>query len=282
MTAVIAYDHSVQNFIDQLSDTGHVTHTAYRKTGVTFHHNGGRLTHEGVLNVWKTRPASAHFNVDRVGSVCQFVKANEYAWACANQLGNQTTISIEMANESIGGNWPVSETTWKAAARLAGWLFARVIGQRPSSSNIFYHHDWYNTSCAGSYMDSKKDELIAEVVKAYEYFSAASAAPRPSQPTRGPRKSSTQVANEVWAGKWGSGADRAKRLTAAGYNAAAIQALVNRGVGKGSLPARKSNDVIAREVIAGKWGNGPDRQTRLARAGYNASQIQALVNRLLS
>lgn len=41
------------------------------------------------------------------------------------------------------------------------------------------------------------------------------------------------------------------------------------------------NEDIAREVIAGKWGNGTDRRNRLTQAGYNYSEIQALVNKLL-
>ena len=43
-------------------------------------------------------------------------------------------------------------------------------------------------------------------------------------------------------------------------------------------PARKSEDTIAAEVIAGKWGNGQDRVNRLKQAGYNPATIQAKVN----
>ena len=43
-------------------------------------------------------------------------------------------------------------------------------------------------------------------------------------------------------------------------------------------PARESLDVIAAEVIAGKWGNGADRVNRLRAAGYDAAQVQAKVN----
>lgn len=287
MTATINYDHSVKNLIDELSETGHVTHTAFRKTSVTFHHNGGRLSHEGVLSVWQTRPASAHFDVDRAGAVCQYVKVNEYAWAVGDRAGNQSTISIEMANTAVGGDWPVSEVTWKAAARLAGWLFAKVIGVRPSKSNVFFHHHWSSTACAGPYMDSVFDELLAEVVKAYEYFRGAVTPPRPTQPNTAPRKSNTQIAAEVWAGKWGSGDDRKRRLKAAGYNADTIQALVNRGVGKNAparpsaAPSRKSITQVAAEVIDGKWGNGDQRRAKLARAGYNATTVQNEVNRQL-
>lgn len=43
----------------------------------------------------------------------------------------------------------------------------------------------------------------------------------------------------------------------------------------------KTNEQIAKEVIAGKWGSGNDRKNRLKEAGYNYSEIQAIVNRLL-
>ncbi|AMC94205.1 hypothetical protein AOC36_09485 [Erysipelothrix larvae] len=48
--------------------------------------------------------------------------------------------------------------------------------------------------------------------------------------TASAKKSNDEVAKEVWDGKWGNGADRVQRLTAAGYDANAIQAIVNKGV----------------------------------------------------
>src|SRR4051794_21757579 len=128
----IAYDKPVQDFIAGLDATGHVTHTAYRKTSVTFHHNGGRLSLQGCLDVWKTRPASALFDVDGQGRLGQYVRVNEYAWATGNTEGNKSSISIEMANATTAPDWTVAEVTWKEAARLAGWLFARVIGVAPT------------------------------------------------------------------------------------------------------------------------------------------------------
>ena len=46
-------------------------------------------------------------------------------------------------------------------------------------------------------------------------------------------------------------------------------------------PAKKSVDEIAREVIAGKWGNGATRKQKLTAAGYNYSAVQKRVNELL-
>jgi LysM repeat protein len=45
--------------------------------------------------------------------------------------------------------------------------------------------------------------------------------------------------------------------------------------------ATKSVTEVAKEVIAGKWGNGEDRRNRLSSAGYDASAVQAKVNELL-
>lgn len=44
---------------------------------------------------------------------------------------------------------------------------------------------------------------------------------------------------------------------------------------------KKSITEIAKEVIAGTWGNGADRKTALTAAGYNYDEVQAAVNKLL-
>jgi hypothetical protein len=173
----IAYDRPVKDLVTQLSATGHVTHTAYRKTSVTLHHNGGRLSHEGVLNVWRSRPASAHFDVDGAGAVAQYVKVNEYAWAVGNTAGNMSTISIEMANATLSPSWTVSVTTWKNSARLAGWLFAKVIGVRPSASNFFVHSHWSSTACAGPSIQAAWPQIMREAQTAYDAFKGGHVTP---------------------------------------------------------------------------------------------------------
>ena len=46
-------------------------------------------------------------------------------------------------------------------------------------------------------------------------------------------------------------------------------------------PVRKSNEEIANEVIAGRWGNGEDRKNRLVQQGYDYNTIQNIVNQKL-
>lgn len=47
-----------------------------------------------------------------------------------------------------------------------------------------------------------------------------------------------------------------------------------------STKPSKTVDEIAKEVIAGKWGNGADRKKRLTEAGYNYAEVQARVNEI--
>lgn len=278
--SVIAYDKPVKDLIAGLDATGHVTHTAYRKTSVTFHHNGGRLSHEGVLDVWKTREASAHFDVDGSGALAQYVRVNEYAWATGNTEGNKSSISIEMANATLAPDYQIADATWKSGARLAGWLFARVIGAAPTRDTVHLHHDWKSTLCAGPFMDKIRDQLFQEVLAAYNSFT------KPAQPKPAPApglKPLDVIAKEVIAGDWGNGPDRSRRLAAAGYSSTAVQAEVNRlmGANVGNAPTRPSVSLLATQVIAGQWGNGQERAGRLTAAGYDAAAVQAEVNRRL-
>ena len=83
------------------------------------------------------------------------------------------------------------------------------------------------------------------------------------------------------AGRYGNGDERKRRLESAGYNYTEVQNAVNRLVSGNSNGNRKSNEQIAREIIAGKWGNNPERKRRIQQAGYDYNEIQKIVNKML-
>ncbi len=62
----------------------------------------------------------------------------------------------------------------------------------------------------------------------------------------------------------------------------------NGGSGSATQPEKpaasggKSVNELAQEVLAGKWGNGADRKSRLEAAGYSYSAVQAKVNELVN
>lgn len=96
------------------------------------------------------------------------------------------------------------------------------------------------------------------------------------------KKDDDAIVAEVIAGKWGTGESRRKRLTAAGYDYAEIQAKVNAYLEANKKSGKKTLDDIAREVIAGKWNSGAKRKQLLEEAGYNFFEIQDRVNEILN
>lgn len=93
------------------------------------------------------------------------------------------------------------------------------------------------------------------------------------------KKSVDELAQEVIAGKWGSGDSRKTALKNAGYDYAAVQKRVNEILSGAS--GKKTVTEIAKEVIAGKWGNGEERKKKLQAAGYDPSEVQKKVNELM-
>lgn len=100
----------------------------------------------------------------------------------------------------------------------------------------------------------------------------------------------TAIAREVIQGKYGNGETRRKNLESRGYNYNEIQKEVNRLLNNGSSGSSSNNSssnssnitAIAKDVISGKYGNGNDRKRALESRGYNYSEVQAEVNRLLN
>lgn len=66
-----------------------------------------------------------------------------------------------------------------------------------------------------------------------------------------------------------------------GYRKMKVDGKYIRGYITPKYDVKKSVNQIAKEVIAGKWGNGEQRKKNLAEAGYTYSTIQNAVNNIL-
>lgn len=62
---------------------------------------------------------------------------------------------------------------------------------------------------------------------------------------------------------------------------AGLNGFIKSGATKPVTPTKKPIQQIAQEVIAGRWGNGTERQRKLTSAGYNYTEVQKIVNNLL-
>lgn len=194
--------------------------------------------------------------------------------------------------------WDIEENALQHTARKFFYTFSEAIGSK-YRVGLYSYESYYNACLQGVAADlrwiaaygtnngkpQKAPKLLdGKAYQLWQYTSAALGGHMDASQVidraalfKSERKSVATLAAEVIAGKWGTGEDRKRRLTAAGYSYADVQAEVNRRLGG----SKKSIDTIAREVIAGQWGNGEDRTNRLEKAGYDPVQIQRRVNELV-
>lgn len=159
-----------------------------------------------------------------------------------------------------------------------GWLMVAVNRSMGNIGGVTYGHVWIDLSGEANFeqngakalhttKNTRPIQQAQQLINLDKYIKADV-----------PRKSNDVIAGEVIAGAWGNGDDRKNRLQAAGYDYAAIQAIVNQRTSKPAPAPKPSNETIAQQVINGAWGNGEDRKKRLASAGFDYNAIQAIVN----
>ncbi|WP_115685958.1 peptidoglycan recognition protein family protein [Corynebacterium senegalense] len=117
---------------------------------IVIHHNAGvNLTTEDCRDLWNnSREASAHYQVERDGTIGQLVNDGDTAWHAANADINARSIGIEHAN--IGGppRWQISDETIENGARLVAALCRGYNLGRPTwGRNVFPHSAYASTSC---------------------------------------------------------------------------------------------------------------------------------------
>lgn len=89
--------------------------------------------------------------------------------------------------------------------------------------------------------------------------------------------------NEKGSAKGGKPGDQTgKEILVRAYRNYPWSNILRYGATEDAPAALKSNNEIAMEVIAGKWGNGEERKKRLTDAGYDPKAIQGIVNSLTS
>jgi hypothetical protein len=263
--------------------------------GVVIHHVAGT---NGLNYVANKNPRNSHptYHISNSGAVTGIVNPERRPYSTGG-VPDPNAVTFEIDNSSVGGDWPVSSAAVEAVIDViifhasqsprAGKGFAKNIkGVTQSEFFIAWHKQYSATACPGPFLMSQLDYIVAECNKRASGVTPQPVKPQPVVPAT---PSIESIAREVIAGKWGNGPTRRQRLAAAGYDFSTVQAMVN-AILSGKAPAKPapakpavpSVDKIAREVIAGKWGNGPTRRQRLAEAGHNYASVQARVNQILA
>ena len=246
---------------------------------ITIHHQAGNLTFQQVVNSLNSRGGSVNYIIQSDGKIGCMIDEHLRAWTSSNRENDMRAVTIEVANDQIGGNWHVSDKAMASLIKLCVDICKRNGIKKLSftgnaKGNLTMHKMFAATACPGPYLESKFPYIASEVNK--QLNAKTTTATKHTTTTK--KKSVSEIAKEVIAGKWGNGEERKKKLTAAGYNYNSVQTEVNKLV---SSTKKKSVNELAKEVIAGKWGNNPAREKKLKAAGYNYEAVQAEVNRIL-
>lgn len=222
---------------------------------------------------------SFHFAVDDV-EIVQGIALDRNAWHAGdgNGKGNREGIAIEICYSKSGGE------RWQKSVENAAELTAKLLKDYGwGLESVTKHQDYSGKRCPHRILDEFGWETFLALVQ-----KNLGTAPQPTAPSAPSAKTVEELAREVIAGTWGNGAERKSRLSAAGYDAAAVQKRVNELLSAApktpTVPAKKDDKTLAREIIRGDWGNGAERKQKLKAAGYtdaDIAHVQKLVNSLL-
>ena len=200
---------------------------------ITIHHMAGNLSVETCGNVFasSSRQASSNYGIGSDGRVGMYVEEKNRSWCSSNANNDHQAVTIEVANDQIGGDWHVSDTALAKLIELCVDICKRNGIEKlnytgDASGNLTRHNMFVATTCPGPYLQSKFEYIASEVNKKLQPEPEPQPEPTPApQPT--PSKTVDELAQEVIAGKWGNGQERKDKLTQAGYDYDAVQTKVN-------------------------------------------------------
>lgn len=267
---------------------------------VTIHATDNQMPANNEISYMRNNnnQVSYHFAADEV-EIVQGLPTNRNGWHAGdggNGYGNRNTIGWEMCRSydrdrsTTNLNEPLKSQFGKAYDNTVKGVAQLCIdeGIVANKSNLKPHQAWSGKYCPRILFDWKEfDKLVNEIIKEYNRLkgggkpSEPSKPSKPSTPSKG--KSISQMADEVIAGKHGSGhANRRKSLGISQSEYEKVRAEVNRraGVKSEPKPSGKSIAAMAQEVIAGKHGSGHEnRRKSLGISKSEYEKVRAEVNK---
>ena len=186
-----------------------------------------------------TRQAGAHIFVDRAGGICKSVPLSRPAWSVGilftkangaakywGELNNYNTVSIEMCDCA---KHDPSKAQIKAIKKAIKYIRKRC----KNATKLVRHFDICGKQCPGRMSGGpgtvgyERWQKLLDDLGESEKTATPVKKPSTTKTKSSEKKNNTEIAKEVLAGKWGNGETRKKKLTAAGYDYAAIQKIVN-------------------------------------------------------
>ena len=253
-------------------------------TKIAIHHTAGAVSAATIGQIFKptSRQASCNYGIGNDNKIVLCVDESNRSWCTSSSWCDNRAITIEVANSSNGGNWPVSDRVLATLIDLVTDICRRNgiknCTYTGGKDGVLQKHEWYaNTNCPGPYLGSKFSYIASEVNKRLHGGSTSPSVTQSLSLYR-VRKSWSDAKSQKGAFR---NLENAKKCADANSGYSVYDANGNSVYPVASAPS-KSVDTLAREVIAGNWGNGQDRVNRLRSAGYDYNAVQNRVNEILS
>lgn len=139
---------------------------------IVIHHMAGNLSVETCGNVFapSSRQASSNYGIGTDGRIGMYVEEKDRSWATSSSAIDNRAVTIEVANSSVGGNWPVSDKALASLIKLCADICKRngikKLNYTGDKTGNLHMHKWYAaTSCPGPYLESKFPYIASEVNK---------------------------------------------------------------------------------------------------------------------
>lgn len=140
---------------------------------IAIHHMAGNLSLETCGRIFAdgSREASATYGVDSNGRIGQYVDEAYAPWTtCSYSQCDRFAVTIEVANDIIGGDWHVSDKAIEATIKLCVDVCKRngikkLTFTGDKKGTLLMHKYFWATACPGPYLASKFPYICAEINK---------------------------------------------------------------------------------------------------------------------
>ena len=154
-------------------------------SAITIHHMAGNLSVETVGRVFSDgyREASSNYAIDNDLNVGMYVEEKDRSWASSNGDNDRRAVTIELANDEVGGEWHVADKVIEKCIDLCVDICKRngitALNYTGDTSGNLTKHCWFaSTLCPGPYLGSKFPYIAEQVTKR---LSGATPIPQPTK-----------------------------------------------------------------------------------------------------
>lgn len=281
---------------------------------ITIHCVVGQCSVETLGNEFarESKEASSNYGIGYDGRIGMYVEEKDRSWCSSNAENDNRAITIECASDTTHP-YAINDKVYKALIELCTDICKRnnikelkwkadkkLIGQ-VDKQNMTVHRWFAAKACPGDYIYNRLGKIASEVntklngtktsgtstpsslyrVQTGAFSNEKNAKAMSDKVKKSGFDAIIVKSNNLFKVQIGAFSNKsnaeklAAKLTSAGFKSYVTTK------GGTTVPNKKSIETIAKEVIAGKWGNGEDRKKALIKAGYDYNEVQKKVNELL-